>query len=89
VGLVDFLQDWSIATIILAAVFVATVAIAGSYGLATAWRRWKEAKRARSAAARRGAHGPTGTSFAERARLTKLPKPALGLKRPSLGKVKK
>jgi hypothetical protein len=98
----DFLQDWDIATIILAALVLMVVVLAASYGIALAWRRWKEGQRAKSARARglpppAPAAGATGTSFRQRASLTKLPKPGLRapqlkvpkLPRPALPKLKK
>lgn len=96
-GVLDFLVAWDIGTIILAAGVLAIVVLAGSYGLAFAWRRWKEKKRA--AARARGRHPPavlptpaTGLRFGRRAAVTKLPKPSFpkpegrkpSLPRPSL-----
>lgn len=63
-GVLDFLVEWEIGTIIVAAAVLAILALAGSYGLALGWRAWKDARRrkarARALAARRG--GPPGSA---------------------------
>lgn len=57
VGLLDFLADWNITTLILAALAISVVVLVGSYGMALGWRRWKDAKRRRRTAQRRAAGG--------------------------------
>lgn len=58
-GILDFLQDWSIQTLILVAAVLAVITLAGSFGLAFAWRKWKERRRHRNAGRGRP---PTPTS---------------------------
>lgn len=83
----DFLQTWDIATLILAAAFLMVVVLIASYGMALAWRRWKDGRRAAAARARGLAPAPppapTGASFGSRARAVKLPK-LPSLPRPAL-----
>lgn len=77
----DFLQDWDILTLILAAAVLTIVVLVASFFIAVAWRRWKEGKRRRAHAAKglAPAEPPprTGTRVAPRAIITKLPKPRL------------
>ncbi|HEV8358878.1 MAG TPA: hypothetical protein VGR28_00330 [Candidatus Thermoplasmatota archaeon] len=78
-GVLDFLVEWTIGTIIVVAAVLAVVVLAGSYGLAFAWRKWKErrrAQRARGTAPAKPA-APTGVGFAQRVKITKLPRPSL------------
>lgn len=88
-GVLDFLMEWDIATIILAAAVLTVVVLVASYGLALAWRKNKERKRARPRgprAAQPAATGPTGVGFTKRSVTTKQPK---ALPKPSLRKLKK
>lgn len=76
-AVLDVLQDWSIAQLILAAAVLTVLVLVGSYAMATAWRRWKEGKRAQAAQAR-GLPAPrrtppTGLRFAPKALASKLP----------------
>lgn len=78
----DFLQDWDPVTLILAALALTVVVLVASFGMATAWRRWKDGKRRRANAAKGLAPAPatppppaaTGTRFQARAIVAKLPK---------------
>jgi hypothetical protein len=45
VGVVDFVLDWDIQTIIMVAGILAAVSLVGSFGVAYAWRKWKERRR--------------------------------------------
>lgn len=93
----DFLVDWSITQLILAAAVLMVVVLVASYLMAIAWRRWKEGRRAKARQAR-GLPPPeparTGARFTPRAIITKLPKPAAPkfarpkLALPKLGKKK-
>lgn len=92
----DFLQDWDPVTLILAALVLTVVVLVASFGMATAWRRWKDGKR-RQAAAAKGLPPPAppatvGTRFQPRAIVAKLPKaPAFKVPRvavPKLGRKK-
>lgn len=86
-AVLDFLLDWDIGTLILAAAVATVLVLVGSYGMALAWRRWKDGKRAR-AAQRKGLPppaAPTGVRFHPTALLTKLPRPKVpALKAPKV-----
>lgn len=74
-GVFDFLQDWSPLLLALVGLVVCVAILVASFVTATAWRRWKEGKRRRAAHPGTAPTGaPTGVGFAQRAKLTKLPK---------------
>jgi hypothetical protein len=75
-ALLDVVQDWTIVQLILAAAVLTVLVLVGSYAMATAWRRWKEGKRAQAAQAK-GLPAPrrtppTGLRFTPKALAAKV-----------------